>query len=156
MLPQTSSLLRRLRLQLLQQEVGRALSVALRVVLGPAPQVDAGLLDAPLRPPAQLAVGPARVGRQVQHVARAPAHHLVLQLPAAGLAEGPDHEEDRAALARAQVPGPHAGVVLPQVVEREQVAARQVEDVDVVADRRAVLGFVVWRGVSGTSDKWRR
>ncbi len=51
--------------------------------------------------------------------------------------------EDGAALACSEVPGAHAGVVIAQVVERDEVTLCEVEDVDVVADGGAVVGGVV-------------
>lgn len=57
--------------------------------------------------------------------------------------EGLDHVIDGAALAGAEVPGAHARVVGAKVIEGDQMAAREVEDVDVVADGGAVFGGVV-------------
>lgn len=59
------------------------------------------------------------------------------------MAEGFDHFEDGAALARSEVPRAGAGVVFAEVVEGDEVAAREVEDMDVVADGGAVFGGVV-------------
>jgi len=50
---------------------------------------------------------------------------------------------DGAAFARAEVPGADAGVVGAEVGEGDGVPAREVEDVDVVADGGAVFGVVV-------------
>ena len=98
-----------------------------------------------LRLPAQLLVRARRVGRQVQHVALPALDDLVGQVAADGVREGLDHVVDGGALAGAQVPGAHAWVVRAEVVEGDEVAAREVEDVDVVADGGAVFGGVVCR-----------
>lgn len=132
-----------LLLQLIQQLLRGALSVALRVVLGPAPQVLAGVLEGELGLPGQLVVGAGGVGGQVEDVAGAAANDGIGKVAADGGAEGFDHVEDGAALAGAEVPGPDAWVLVAQVVERGEVAAGQVEDVDVVADGGAVVGGVV-------------
>lgn len=60
------------------------------------------------------------------------------------MAEGLDHVEDGAALPGAEVPGPDAGVLRAKVVEGDEVAFCEVEDVDVVADGGAVLRLVVF------------
>ena len=52
--------------------------------------------------------------------------------------------EDCAPVAGAEIPGAHAGVVRAKVVECGEMALREVEDVDVIADCGAVGGFVVW------------
>ena len=129
--------------RLLQQFLRRTLPVALGIVLGPAPQVLARLLDAALRLPAQLLIRARRVRRQVQDIARATRHHLVRQVAAHRFPKRLDHVEDRRALAGAEVPGAHARVVRAQVVERDEVALGQVEDVDVVADGGAVVRVVI-------------
>lgn len=51
--------------------------------------------------------------------------------------------ENGASLARPEVPGAHAGLVVAEVVEGDEVALCEVEDVDVVADGGAVVGGVV-------------
>ena len=52
--------------------------------------------------------------------------------------------EDCAALSGAEVPGFDAGVVGAEIGEGDEVAAGEVEDVDVVADGGAVGGGVVY------------
>lgn len=131
-----------------EQSLGRLLAVALRVVLGPLPQVLARLLECLLGLPVELRVGARRVGRQVEHITGAASDHLVRQVAADGVAESLDHVEDGAALAGAQVEGGDAGLLLAQVVQRDQVAAREVLDVDVVTDGGAVVRLVVFRIVS--------
>jgi hypothetical protein len=60
------------------------------------------------------------------------------------LAERVDHLEDGAAASGPQVPGSNAGLLLPEVVQSRQMALGEINDVDVVADRCAVSGFVVF------------
>ena len=50
-----------------------------------------------------------------------------------------------AAFPGAQVPGTHAGMVVTKVFEGDEVALSKVEDVDIVADRGAVGGVVVYK-----------
>lgn len=123
------------------------MAVALGVVRDPSPQVLAGLLHRELRLPLQLLVRPRRVGRQVQHVALPAALDLVGEVLADHLAEGVDDLEDGAPAAGAEVPRLHARLIIPQVVQGDQVTFGQVDDVDVVADSRAVSGGIVcWPG----------
>lgn len=132
-----------LLLQLSQQLRRWLLTVALGVVLSPAPEILAGLLEGMLGGPAELGVGAGGVGSQVQDVTSAARGDFVGEVAADGSGEGLDHLVDGAALAGAQVPGAHAGVVLAQVVQGLEVAVCQVEDVDVVADGGAVVRLVV-------------
>ncbi|POR37440.1 Putative quinone oxidoreductase [Tolypocladium paradoxum] len=132
-----------------RQKLGRGLlSVALGVVVHPSPQVLAGLLHGELRLPLELLVGQRRVGRQVQHIALSAGNHLVLEVAANDGAERLDHLEDGAAAARAQVPRLDAGLVVAEVVEGDEVAPGQVDDVDVVAD-----GSSVARGLTVAKDQ---
>ena len=130
-------------LELIDELLGRLLPVALRVVLGPAPQVLARVLERELGTPAELGVGTGGVGGEVEDVAGAAGGDFVGEVAADGGREGLDHLVDGAALAGAQVPGADAGVVLAEVVESGKVAVGEVEDVDVVADGGTVLGVVV-------------
>jgi hypothetical protein len=130
-------------LELLNELLGRLLPVALRVVLGPAPQILARILECVLGTPAKLGVGTGGVGGEVEDVAGAARGDFVREVAADGGGEGLDHLVDGAALAGAQVPGANAGVVLAEVVEGGEVAVGEVEDVDVVADGGAVFGVVV-------------
>ena len=117
--------------------------VALRVVLGPLPQVIAGVLESQLRLPAQLLVCECGVGSQVQDIAGAPLDDLVSKVAANGVAESLDHVEHGGAPAGAQVPRLDARVVLTEVVQGNEVTLGQVQNVNVVANGRAVLGGVV-------------
>lgn len=130
-------------LELLDELLGRLLPVALRIALGPAPQILASILESELGTPAELGVGAGGVGGKVEDVTCAAGSDFVGKVAADGGGEGLDHLVDGAALAGAQVPGADAGVVLAEVVERCEVAVGEVEDVDVVADGGAVLGVVV-------------
>lgn len=132
-----------LLLQLRQQLSRRLLTVTLGVILGPAPEILAGLLEGVFGGPAELGVGAGRVGSQVEDVTGATRGNLVGEVAAHGGGEGLDHLVDGGALAGAEVPGADAGVVLAQVVQGLQVAVGQVEDVDVVADGGAVVRGVV-------------
>lgn len=137
-----------LLLQLSQQLRRRLLTVALGVVLGPEPEILAGLLEGVRGLPAELGIGAGRVGSQVEDVTGTAGGNLVGEVAADGGREGLDHLVDGAALAGTQVPGTDAGVVLAQVVQGLQVAVCQVEDVDVVADGGAVVRGVVCMLVS--------
>ena len=129
----------------LDQLGGRILSVSLGVVLNPPPEVSAGIFHAELRLPLQLLVGTRGVRREVEDIASSPWDDLVSQLTARRAAEGLNYLEDGAAAAGAEVPLPHAGLVLPEVVECHQVAPREIENVDVVTDGGAVPRGVVLR-----------
>ena len=130
-------------LELLNKLLRRLLPVTLRIVLSPAPQVLARVLERALGTPAELGVGAGGVGGEVEDVACATGRDFVWQVAADGGGEGLDHLVDGAALAGAQVPGADTGVVLAEVVEGCEVAVGEVEDVDVVADGGAVFGVVV-------------
>ncbi len=134
-----------LGLDRLDQLGGRLLSVSLGVVLDPPPEVGAGVFHAELRLPLQLLVGTRGVRREVEDIASSPGDDLVGQITARGGAEGLDDLEDGAAAAGAKVPLPHARLVLPEVVECDQVALREIENVDVVTDGGAVPRGVVLR-----------
>ena len=125
-------------LQLLQQLRWRALPIPLRIILRPPPQILTRVLQRPLRLPPQLLVRLFRVRRQVQHVPGPPSDDFIGQVSAYGGAEGFDHVKDGAAFACAEVPGSDAGMVIAEVVEGDEVALGEVEDVDVVADGGAV------------------
>lgn len=93
--------------------------------------------------PAQLGVRTGGVGSEVENVTGTTRGNLVGKVTADGGGESLDHLVDGAALAGTEVPGADTGVVLAQVVQSLQVAVRQVEDVDVVADGGAVVRGVV-------------
>ncbi|GJC78324.1 hypothetical protein ColLi_01162 [Colletotrichum liriopes] len=127
------------------EELGRGvLAVALGVVVDPAPEVLARLLQRLLRLPAELLVGQRGVGREIQHITLASGNNLVGEVAADDVAKGLDHLEHGAAAAGTQVPGLDAGLVLAEVVERGQMTLGQVHDVNVVADSGAVSRGVVW------------
>ena len=119
------------------------LLVPLGVVLHPPPKVGAGILQGELCLPLQLLVGQRWVGGKVEHVSESPVNDLVWQIAANDVAEGLDHLKDCASATGAQVPGLDAGLVLAEVVEGGQMATREVEDVNVVANGSAVLGGIV-------------
>lgn len=130
-------------LQRIQELLRRLLPVPLRVVLRPPPQVLTRILQRPLRLPSQFLIRSRSIRRQVQHIARSSRGDLIRQIASHSMAESLDHVVHRAALTRSQVPGAHTRVLGPQMVESNQVALGEVEDVDVVADRGAVFGGVV-------------
>mgnify|MGYP006976761522 CR=1 FL=1 len=132
-----------LRVERSQQLGRRFLPVALRVVLDPAPQIRASILERASRLPLQLLIGQGGIGGQVQDVAVPPADNFIGEIAADNLAEGLDHFEDSAATAGTQVPGADTRLVLSQVVESGQVAVGKVEDVDVITNRSAVARGVV-------------
>jgi hypothetical protein len=131
------------RLQLLNELFRGLLPVTLRVILSPAPEILASILKRALGTPAELGVGAGSIGSKVENITSTARSDLVGEVAADGGGEGLDHLVDCAAPAGAQVPGADAGVVLAEVVESREVAVRQVEDVDVVADSGAVFGVVV-------------
>lgn len=141
-----------LLLQSIKERLWWLLSVSLRVVLGPPPQIRASILQRALRLPAQLLVGSGWVGSQIEHVTCSSADDLVWKIPTHGMTEGLDHVEDSAALAGTQVPCAHARVVRAEVVEGDEVTFCQVKNVDVVADGGTVLGLVVWYPISFSSS----
>lgn len=132
-----------LRLQPLHKLPRRILPIPLNIILRPPPQILARLLERQLRLPSELPIRPPGITRQIQHVAGAPPHDLIRQVPSHSRREGLHHLEDGRALAGAEVPGAHAGAVFAEVVERHEVPAGEVQDVDVVADSGAVVGVVV-------------
>lgn len=107
------------------------------------PQVLASVLERSFRLPPELLVRPSRVRRQIQNVAWSSTDHLEGQVPPDGRAERFDHVEHGAALSCAQVPGSHAGMMVAEVFQRDEVALGKVKNVDVVADGSAVGGLVV-------------
>ena len=132
-----------LLLQLSQQLRRRLLTVSLGVVLGPEPQVLAGVLEGALGSPAKLVVGAGGVGSQVQDVTVTAGSNLVGEVATNGGGKGADHLVDGAALAGTKVPGADTGVVCAQVVQSLEVTVGQIEDVDVVTDSGTVVGGVV-------------
>lgn len=119
------------------------MTVALGVVLGPAPEVLAGLLEGTLGLPAKLFVGASRVGGEVENVTSTTGGNLIRKVAANGSGEGANHLIDGAALAGTQVPGADAGVVGTQVVEGLEVAVGEIENVDVVTDSGSIVRGIV-------------
>lgn len=119
------------------------MTVALGVVLGPAPEVLAGLLEGTLGFPTKLLVGASRVGGEVENVTGAAGGNLIRKVTANGSGEGANHLVDGAALAGTQVPGADAGVVGTQVVEGLEVTIGEIENMDVVTDSGSVVGGIV-------------
>jgi len=119
------------------------LSVALRVVLDPSPEVVAGLLHGKLGLPVELLVGEGGVGSKVEDISLSSGADLIGKITADDLAEGLDDLEDGAATARTQVPCLDTGLVLAEVVEGHQVTAGEIDDVDVVTNGSAIARGVV-------------
>lgn len=69
--------------------------------------------------------------------------NFVLELATNDLAEGVDHLKDGAAAAGAQVPSLDTGLVIAEVVQGDEVALGEVDDVDIIADGGTVAGRVV-------------
>lgn len=130
--------------QLLQQFFRRTLPVPLRVILGPSPQIVTCIFQRSLCLPAQFFIGSFRISRQIQHVSCSPTHNLIRQLSTHRMAKSLDDIEDRAPLSRPQVPRSDARMVIAQVIECDEVALREVENVYVVADGGAVVGGIVY------------
>lgn len=126
----------------------RLLAVTLWVVLCPPPKVLARLLKRLLRFPIELRIRSRGVRSQVKHVSGSTCDDFVRQVAANSMAEGSDHIENSGAFAGAEVPSSHTRVVVTKMVERDQVPAGEVVDMDIVADRSTVLGLVVCNTVS--------
>lgn len=120
------------------------MTVSLRVVLSPAPEVLAGVFEGALSLPAELLAGAGRVGGQVQHITGTTGGDFVRQVTADGGREGLDHLVHGAATTGSQVPCAHARVVGAQVVERKQVAVGQIQDMDVVTDGGTIARVIVF------------
>jgi len=127
----------------------RRLPIPIRVILRPLPQTLTLIRQRPRRLPAQLLLRPVHLCREVKHVTGTALDDLVGEFAANGFVEGGYHFEDGGAHTGAEVPGAHAGMHGPEVVEGCQVASREVFDVEVVADGGAVFGVVVCREVGG-------
>jgi hypothetical protein len=136
-----------LRLELFQplkQMLGRLLSVALRIILGPAPKVVARVFHRAFRLPAELLVGPRGVRGEIEDIAGPSLDDLVWQIAADRFGEGLDHLKDGRPAASAQIPGADTGLLGAEIVEGCKVALCEIQDVNIVADSRAVVGFVVY------------
>jgi hypothetical protein len=130
-------------LQSVHKLLGWLLSIPLRIVLCPLPQIRTRILKSQLSLPVQLLVGERRVSRQIQDIAVPSWSNLVCKISSDDMAECLDHLEYSGTTSTAQVPCLDTGLLFAQVVERLEMAAREVEHVDVIADRGAVLGLVV-------------
>lgn len=119
------------------------LPITLGVILGPAPEIGASILERQLCLPAELLGRSGGVARQIEDIAGSAPDDLVRQIAADSFAKRLDHFKDGGAAAGAEIPGAHTRVVGAQVVEGLEVALGQVEDVDVIADGGAVVGGVV-------------
>lgn len=84
-----------------------------------------------------------RVGGEIQDVPCTSADDGEGQAAAHCSAESFDHMEDCTAFSCAKVPGADAGVVIAQMLERNEVTLGEVEDVDIVADSGTVRGSVI-------------
>lgn len=120
------------------------MTVSLRIVLSPAPEIFARLLERTLGFPAKLLQGPSRVGSEIEHVTGTTRGNFVRKLAADGFGESVDHFVDSAPTASTQVPGAHAGVVGAKIVQGQQMTVSQVENVNVIADSSAVARGVVF------------
>lgn len=110
-----------LLLELLQQLSRGLLSVTLRVVLRPAPQILAGLLEGAMGLPAELRVGAGWVSGQVENITGTARSDLIREVTANSRGEGADHLVDGAATSSSQVPSTDTGVVRTQVVQGLEV-----------------------------------
>lgn len=117
--------------------------VSLRVVLRPEPEILARLFEGPLSLPAKLLISSGRIGSQVEHVTVTTGSNFVREIPADSSREGMDHLEDSASPAGSEVPGADTRVVSAEVVESFKVTIRQVKDVNIISDSRAVVGGVI-------------
>ena len=142
------SMLTHLFLELVNELLGRLLAVALRVVLGPTPEISAGLFHSVLSLPSQLGVGSSGVGGKVEDIASSSVNNLIWQVTTDSLGEGLDNLKHGAALAGPQVPGTDTRAMLTQVVEGDQVTLGEIQNVDVVPDGGSVFGSVVYKRVS--------
>lgn len=132
-----------LALKRLEELLGRLLSVSLRIVLRPSPKVRTGVFKGKLGFPPQLLVCSSWVCGQIEDVASSSADDLVWQVTTHGVAKSLDHVENGAALAGTEVPGADTGVLGAEVVQGDEMAFCQIQDMNVVANGGAVLGLVV-------------
>lgn len=128
-----------LSLGTVEQGLGRLLTVPLRVVLSPPPQVFACLFQCLLGLPFQLLVGLGRVGREVQNVTSTAGDDLIWQITADSMTESLDHVINGRTLSGAQIPGADPRMVFSQVIQCDQVTSCKIVDVDVVADGGAIF-----------------
>lgn len=116
---------------------------ALRVGLDEAPGVVARVLQGELGLESELAFGEVALGGEVQDVPGPSRHHLVGDLSTDGLVEGPDDVQDGRPFAGANVPCLAAFVATREFLTGAEVGDGEVDDVNVVPDRGAVVAVVV-------------
>lgn len=115
------------------------LSVALWVVLGPPPEVGAGVLESVGGFPSKLLVRTRWVCCKVEHVTGPAWSDFVGKITTYGFAEGLDHVVDGRTSASTQIPCAYTWLVGAQVVQGNKMPFCQIEDVNVVTDRSAIL-----------------
>jgi hypothetical protein len=93
------------------------LTVALRIVFCPPPQIRTRILHRPLRFPAKLSISFRRIRREVENIACTTLDDFVGQIATHGFGEGFDDVEDGAAAAGAKVPSFNAGILGAEVIE---------------------------------------
>lgn len=108
-----------LLLQSRKQLSRRLLTVSLRIVLSPEPQILTSLLESTLSLPFKLLSSAGRVRCQIQDVTGTARRNFVGQVTANSSRKGFDHFVNGAAASGTQVPGADAGVVGAEVVEGE-------------------------------------
>ena len=94
-----------------------SLTITLRVVLSPSPQVLTSIDQGPLCLPAQFFVGAAWITGQIQNISCSSANNLVWKIPSNRFGESFDHLKDCRPFTCAQVPGSNTWVVVTQVVQ---------------------------------------
>lgn len=133
-----------LRLQCLQERLRGLLSVPLRIVLCPAPEIRTCLFKSVRSLPAEFLVRTGRVRCEIQNVTSPACNHLVRKIAANCCAEGFDHVVHGAAFSGSEIPCAHTWVLLAEVIEGNQVPRGEIENVDVVADGSAIFRGVVY------------
>ena len=108
----------------------------------PVPAVGAHFLNAVLGLPAELTLGLGGIAPALGDVAGAARVDDIGDLLAASLAEGVDDVQHAVAVAGAQIADEQAGLLL-QLFDGSNMAAGQVDNMDVVAHAGAVGGRVV-------------
>ncbi len=96
-----------------------------------------------LRLPAELLVRSCWISGEIQNIASSPLDDLIWQVSTNGFTESFDHIVHGTSFTGSEIPCPYTGVVLAEVIEGDQVAFCEVDDMDVVADCCAVLPRVV-------------
>jgi hypothetical protein len=130
-------------LESFEQLLRRILTIALRVIADPFPQVGASILKSEFRLPVQLLICTGWVGCQIKHIACTSSNNFILELMADNFAERIDHLKDSAATSRPQIPSSNARLLLSEVVKSSEMTFGEIDHVDIIADGCAVSGFVV-------------